>query len=51
VPPTATLAEQADCQAVIAHLRAQTARYLDTAALFEAFGGGSWNRGESSNKL
>jgi NodT family efflux transporter outer membrane factor (OMF) lipoprotein len=44
-------AEQAYRQAVIAHLQAQTARYLDTAALFESLGGGWWNRAETSGKL
>jgi outer membrane protein TolC len=44
-------AEQAYRQAVIAHLQARTARYLDTAALFESLGGGWWNRAETTGKL
>jgi len=44
-------AEQAWRQAVISRVQAQTARYLDTAALFEALGGGWWNRRETTDKL
>ena len=33
-----------DQTAVINRLRAQAARYSDTAALFQALGGGWWNR-------
>jgi len=39
-------AEQAYQQARIARLQAQAARYVDTAALFQALGGGWWNRKE-----
>ena len=46
-------AEQAYQQAVIARVQAQANRYADTAALFQALGGGWWNRasdaGESSS--
>ena len=37
-------AEQAYQQAVLAHVQAQASRYADTAALFQALGGGWWNR-------
>ena len=37
-------AEQSYQQAVIALIQAQASRYSDTAALFEALGGGWWNR-------
>ena len=37
-------AEQAYQQAVIALVQAQSKRYADTAALFQALGGGWWNR-------
>ena len=30
--------------ALLALVQAQAARYADTAALFQALGGGSWNR-------
>ncbi len=36
-------AEQAYQQAVLARVQAQAARYADTAALFQALGGGWWN--------
>ena len=36
-------------QARIAQLQAQAARYADTAALFQALGGGWWNREASAN--
>ncbi|HJU08483.1 MAG TPA: efflux transporter outer membrane subunit [Rhodanobacteraceae bacterium] len=39
-------AEQAYQQARIARVQAQAARYADTAALFQALGGGWWNRKE-----
>jgi len=39
-------AEQADQQARIALVQAQASRYADTAALFQALGGGWWNRTE-----
>ncbi len=38
-------AQQAYQQAVIARVQAQAARLGDTAALFQALGGGWWNRG------
>ena len=37
-------AEQAYQQSVIALVQAQANRYADTAALFQALGGGWWNR-------
>jgi NodT family efflux transporter outer membrane factor (OMF) lipoprotein len=40
-------AEQADQQAQIALVQAQANRYADTAALFQALGGGWWHRPES----
>ncbi len=39
-------AEQAFQQARIARVQAQAARYADTAALYQALGGGWWNRKE-----
>ena len=39
-------AEQAYQQARIALVQAQASRYADTAALFQALGGGWWNRAE-----
>ncbi|HUB58923.1 MAG TPA: efflux transporter outer membrane subunit [Candidatus Micrarchaeia archaeon] len=39
-------AEQADQQAVINLVQAQANRYADTAALFQALGGGWWNRSD-----
>ena len=41
-------AEQTYQQAVINLVQAQTNRYADTAALFQALGGGWWNRARSS---
>jgi len=38
-------AEQAYQQAVVNRVQAQATRYADTAALFQALGGGWWNRG------
>jgi outer membrane protein TolC len=37
-------AEQSYQQAVISQVQAQSNRYADTAALFQALGGGWWNR-------
>jgi NodT family efflux transporter outer membrane factor (OMF) lipoprotein len=39
-------AEQSYQQAVVARVQAEAARYSDTAALFEALGGGWWNRAD-----
>jgi NodT family efflux transporter outer membrane factor (OMF) lipoprotein len=39
-------AEQADSQARINLLQAQASRYADTAALFQALGGGWWHRAD-----
>jgi NodT family efflux transporter outer membrane factor (OMF) lipoprotein len=39
-------AEQADRQARLALVQAQAARYADTAALFQALGGGWWHRAD-----
>lgn len=43
-------AEQAYDQAVINLIQAQANRYADTAALFEALGGGWWNRADLTQK-
>ncbi|MGP8200511.1 MAG: efflux transporter outer membrane subunit [Limisphaerales bacterium] len=43
-------AEQAYDQAVINLVEAQANRYADTAALFEALGGGWWNRADLAGK-
>jgi NodT family efflux transporter outer membrane factor (OMF) lipoprotein len=43
-------AEQAYNQAVIALVQARANRYTDTAALFQALGGGWWNRTELTKK-
>ena len=42
--PAVLLAEQAYEQAVVGRLQAQASRYADTVALFQALGGGWWNR-------
>jgi NodT family efflux transporter outer membrane factor (OMF) lipoprotein len=42
-------AEQAYQQAVLALVQAQANRYADTAALFQALGGGWWNRPRGSS--
>lgn len=42
-------AEQAEQQAQIALVQAQANRYADTAALFQALGGGWWHRVESDH--
>jgi len=39
-------AEQADQQSQIVLVQAQASRYADTAALFQALGGGWWNRAD-----
>ncbi len=39
-------AEQTYQQAILALVQAQATRYADTAALFQALGGGWWNRGD-----
>ncbi|MBV8031909.1 MAG: efflux transporter outer membrane subunit [Betaproteobacteria bacterium] len=43
-------AQQAYQQAVINLAQARAARYADTAALFQALGGGWWNRTEAAQK-
>jgi NodT family efflux transporter outer membrane factor (OMF) lipoprotein len=43
-------AEQAYSQAVISLVQARANRYSDTAALFQALGGGWWNRAELTKK-
>jgi NodT family efflux transporter outer membrane factor (OMF) lipoprotein len=43
-------AEQAYNQAVIVLIQAQANRYADTAALFQALGGGWWNRADLTKK-
>lgn len=42
--PSVLTAEQNYQQAVIARVKAQAARFTDTAALFQSLGGGWWNR-------
>ena len=42
--PSVLLAEQAYQQALASRLQAEAARYADTVALFQALGGGWWNR-------
>jgi NodT family efflux transporter outer membrane factor (OMF) lipoprotein len=43
-------AEQADRQTRITLVQAQASRYADTAALFQALGGGWWNRADLADK-
>lgn len=43
-------AEQAYQNSLLARVRAQAARYSDTAALFQALGGGWWNRTDLAPK-
>jgi outer membrane protein TolC len=43
-------AEQIYQQAEIALVQAEANRYADTAALFQALGGGWWNREDTSRK-
>ena len=45
---TLLIAQRAYTQTRINVVTAQAARYSDTAALFQALGGGWWNRPESS---
>jgi NodT family efflux transporter outer membrane factor (OMF) lipoprotein len=42
-------AEQANQQSQIALVQAEASRYADTAALFQALGGGWWNRADVAN--
>jgi NodT family efflux transporter outer membrane factor (OMF) lipoprotein len=42
--PAVLLAEQAYQQALVTRLQARASRYADTVALFQALGGGWWNR-------
>jgi len=44
------ISEQAYTQAVIAVVQARANRYADTAALFQALGGGWWNRADLAKK-
>ena len=46
-PQTLLTAQQTYQQAVISLAQAQAARFADTAALFQALGGGWWNRAET----
>lgn len=48
---TLLTAQQAWLQTHTALVQAQAARYADTAALFQALGGGWWNRGELANAV
>jgi NodT family efflux transporter outer membrane factor (OMF) lipoprotein len=43
--------EQTYQQALVARVQAQAGRYADTAALFQALGGGWWNRTETTDDL
>jgi outer membrane protein TolC len=43
-------AEQVYAQATITFAQAQANRYADTAALFQALGGGWWNRADLTAK-
>jgi NodT family efflux transporter outer membrane factor (OMF) lipoprotein len=43
-------AETAYAQTVLTRVQAQTARYGDTVALFQALGGGWWNRKETASQ-
>ncbi|HTD03022.1 efflux transporter outer membrane subunit [Undibacterium sp.] len=43
------IAEQAHQQTAIALVQAQASRYTDTAALFQALGGGWWNRKDAAS--
>jgi NodT family efflux transporter outer membrane factor (OMF) lipoprotein len=45
-PPAVLLAEQAYDQAEIGLVQAEAARFSDTAALFQALGGGWWSRND-----
>ena len=42
--PSVLLAEQAYQEALVSRLQAEAGRYADTVALFQALGGGWWNR-------
>jgi len=44
-------AEQTYQQTVVTRVQAQASRYADTAALFQALGGGWWNRTETRESL
>jgi NodT family efflux transporter outer membrane factor (OMF) lipoprotein len=44
--PAVLLAEQAYQQALVGRLQAEAGRYADTVALFQALGGGWWNRSD-----
>lgn len=43
-------AERRYHEATLNHIRAEAARYTDTAALFQALGGGWWNQEDSATK-
>ena len=49
-PQTLLIAQQTYQQAVISLAQAQAARFADTAALFQALGGGWWNRSDDQTK-
>jgi outer membrane protein TolC len=48
---TVLTAEQADLTARLNLVTARAARFTDTVALFQALGGGWWNRAEADPKL
>jgi len=47
--PTVSNAQQTYQNAVIARVRAQATRYTDTVALYQALGGGWWNRDDQTD--
>jgi len=47
---TVLIAERTWEQARINHVRAEGNRYADTAALFQALGGGWWHRADAKQK-
>lgn len=48
--PTVSNAQQSYQNAVIARVKAQATRYTDTVALYQALGGGWWNRNDQTDK-
>ncbi|WP_370675473.1 efflux transporter outer membrane subunit [Pleomorphomonas sp. PLEO] len=48
--PTVSNAQQTYQNAVIARVKAQATRYTDTVALYQALGGGWWNRNDQTDQ-
>ncbi len=48
--PTVSTAQQTYQSAVIARVKAQATRYTDTVALYQALGGGWWNRSDQTEQ-